>query len=185
LQAAEGAEEQDNVVLEVCAEILSCLARKAKRWSKTNLGETTFIHDQLTDILDCTFGSLNADLFHYEIQDKWMSKASLKPDYLLSMNTCQSKPLDLYVMEAKTPEAHKGDMDFVKMSIMLKHMLDKIVLHGCHVFQYTMTLLFNGIYLMKEVSIGSLPSSPQEIDCLVPRYLKIMDITLLIVLNTI
>ncbi|KAI8340991.1 hypothetical protein EDC96DRAFT_547728 [Choanephora cucurbitarum] len=96
-------------------------------------------------------------------------------------------------MEAKTPEAHKGGMDFVKMSIMLKHMLDEMVLRGCHVsdaavygsilhdnhvFQYTMTLPFNGIYLMKEVSVGSLPSSPQEIDCLVrlvPRYLRIMD----------
>ncbi|KAI8368941.1 hypothetical protein BD560DRAFT_398147 [Blakeslea trispora] len=121
-----------------------------------------------------------------------MSKASLKPDYLLSINTCQSKPIDLYAMEAKTPEARKGDMDFVKMSIMLKHMLDEMVLRGCHVsdaavygsilhgnhvFQYTMTLPFNGIYLMKEVSVGSLPSSPQEIDCLVrlvPRCLKIM-----------
>ncbi|KAI8340992.1 hypothetical protein EDC96DRAFT_522800 [Choanephora cucurbitarum] len=83
------AEEQDDDALEVYAEVLSRLAGKAKRWSKTNLGETTFIHDRLTDILDCTFGSLNADLFHYEMQDKWMSKASLKPDYLLSIGGAQ------------------------------------------------------------------------------------------------
>ncbi|KAI8327265.1 hypothetical protein EDC96DRAFT_549748 [Choanephora cucurbitarum] len=162
------AEEQDNAALEVYAGILSCLARKAKRWPKTNLGETTFIHDRLVDILDCSFGSMNAYLFHYEM------------------------PLDLYVMETKTPEAHKGDIDFVKMSIMLKHMLDEMVLrdchvsdaaaygsvlHGNHVFQYAMILPFNGIYLMKEISIGSFSSSPQEIDYLVrlvPRYLKIM-----------
>ncbi|KAI8364098.1 hypothetical protein BD560DRAFT_175643 [Blakeslea trispora] len=171
----------------------SLRARKAKRWGKTKLAETTFIHDRLSDILDCTFGSLDADLFHYNMQDKPMSSSSFEPDYLLSLNTCNSESIDLYVMEAKAPEAHKGDMDFVKISVMMKQMMDELIsrglsvddavvfgtiLHGNQIYQYEMTLPYSGIYLMKEVSVSVLPSAVNDIRLfvdLVPRYLKIMD----------
>ena len=121
-----------------------------------------------------------------------MSSGSFEPDYLLSLKTCSSELIDLYVMEAKAPEAHKGDMDFIKISIMMKQMVDELVsrgfsvddavafgtiLHGNQIYQYEMTLPYSGIYLLKEVSVGVMPSAVSDIRLfvnMVPRYLKIM-----------
>ena len=94
-------------------------------------------------------------------------------------------------MEAKVPEAHKGDVDFVKTSIMLKYMLDELIsrgcspeeamvfgtlLHGNQIFQYQMSLRHSGIYMMQEVFVGFLPTSSKEIDRLVSLVPMMMDI---------
>ncbi|OBZ81887.1 hypothetical protein A0J61_10064 [Choanephora cucurbitarum] len=185
------AREKEDEELAIYASILSHISKKVMRWSSDKLGETTFIHNKLTDVLDCVFGSLNAAMFHYEMQDKFLSNICLKPDYLLTLRTSDGENLELYTMEAKVPEAHKGDVDFVKTSIMLKYMLDELISRGCspeeamvfgtllrgnQIFQYQMSLRHSGIYMMQEVFVGFLPTSSKEIDRLVSLVPMMMDI---------
>ncbi|KAI8383007.1 hypothetical protein BD560DRAFT_431579 [Blakeslea trispora] len=60
-----------------------------------------------------------------------MSSCSLKPDYLVSLLLLEDEQLDTYSVEAKSPEANKGDMDFVKVGNSMKMMLDELASYSC------------------------------------------------------
>ncbi|KAI8366574.1 hypothetical protein BD560DRAFT_436110 [Blakeslea trispora] len=105
----------------------------------------------------------------------------------------EMKKKSLVVSDSKTPEAHEGDLDFVKTSVMMKQMVDELVsrslpindaivfgilLYGNQVHRYEMGLPYKGIYLMKEVDVVVQPLCAQDADCLaalVPRYIKLID----------
>ena len=91
-----------------------------------------------------------------------MNGYAVKPDYLVSLFSGSGEELNIYSMEAKTPEANKGDLDFVKLANTMKVMVDELVSRGCplpkaHSFgtllhgdtmiSYEMSLENEGIYI--------------------------------------
>ncbi|KAI8387459.1 hypothetical protein BD560DRAFT_443324 [Blakeslea trispora] len=120
-----------------------------------------------------------------------MSNCCLKPDYLLSINTCDGERLELFIMKAKVSEAYKGDVKFVKTSIVRKSILNELVsrgldveeavvynalLHGNQVYQYQMSLRHSGIYVMQEKSTAVLLTSVNEIDRLVNLIHELIEV---------
>ena len=85
-------------------------------------------------------------------------------------------------MEAKTPEANKGNKDFIKLANNMKVMVDELfsrgcpleaacsygtLIHGHRIMNYKLALHKNGIYLLREMSVGRLPEEYDDMSSLV------------------
>ncbi|KAI8064841.1 uncharacterized protein B0P05DRAFT_640028 [Gilbertella persicaria] len=94
----------------------------------------------------------------------------------------RGEKLNIYQMEAKTPEANKGNLDFVKLANNMKVMVDELVFRGCpleaacsygtlihghQIMNYKMRLYKDGVYLFREISVGHLPEAYNYINLLV------------------
>ncbi|KAI8326878.1 hypothetical protein EDC96DRAFT_581153 [Choanephora cucurbitarum] len=172
------------------ARILFNLLPSVGQWSKTELGETSFIDAKFNALALGLFGRLDASLYNCTRQA--MQKSVQKPDFCLSINTSSGECLEIYQMEAKTPNANKGNVDFLKLANNMKAMVDEMVSRGCPVedaksfgtllhgdtaIYYQMQLIHDGMYIMKEVGLISLPQAAsgfglmvQNIQCLL--YIK-------------
>ncbi|OBZ80990.1 hypothetical protein A0J61_10959 [Choanephora cucurbitarum] len=151
-----------------------------------------FISFFFSPIANHTFGSFHADMLKIDMQDKHMSSCSMKPDYLVSLLSDEGEQLDLFCMEAKTPEANKGDVDFIKLANSMKLMVDELVsrgcplvsavsfgslLHGATMITYEMRLAHKATYLMKEISMLPMPCSFEHLGLLLPMISSIMYIS--------
>ena len=124
-----------------------------------------------------------------------MQKSFQKPEFCLSINTSSGECIELYQMEAKTPNANKGNVDFLKLGNNMKTMVDEMVSRGCPVedaksfgtlihgdtaVYYQIRLIHDGMYVMKEIDFISLPHTAsgfglmvQNIQCLL--YIKVSE----------
>ncbi|KAI8384089.1 hypothetical protein BD560DRAFT_486886 [Blakeslea trispora] len=165
------------------------------QWCKEGLGETLFIESHFTPMVASTLCKLDQNVFCYDKyafafrQDKQANCNVLKPDFTLSVCTAKGEKLDIYQMEAKTPEANKGNKDFIKLANNMKVMVDELVSRGCpleaacsygtlihgnRIMNYKLALYKDGIYLLREMSVGRLPEAYDDISSLVKNMQTMM-----------
>ncbi|KAI8330152.1 hypothetical protein EDC96DRAFT_549011 [Choanephora cucurbitarum] len=185
------ASEADDDVLVTYSRVLNEVVASHKRWCLEEMAETMFISLFFSPIARNTFERLNANVFKVDMQDKHMNGYAVKPDYLVSLFSGSGEELNIYSMEAKTPEANKGDLDFVKLANTMKVMVDELVSRGCplpkaHSFgtllhgdtmiSYEMSLENEGIYIMKELNAVQMPCLIGDLSLLLPMINDMINI---------
>ncbi|KAI8330153.1 hypothetical protein EDC96DRAFT_579970 [Choanephora cucurbitarum] len=178
-------------VLVTYSRVLNEVVASHKRWCLEEMAETMFISLFFSPIARNTFERLNANVFKVDMQDKHMNGYAVKPDYLVSLFSGSGEELNIYSMEAKTPEANKGDLDFVKLANTMKVMVDELVSRGCplpkaHSFgtllhgdtmiSYEMSLENEGIYIMKELNAVQMPCLIGDLSLLLPMINDMINI---------
>ncbi|KAI8327423.1 hypothetical protein EDC96DRAFT_531915 [Choanephora cucurbitarum] len=185
------ASETDDDILATYARIINEVVANHKRWCHKEMALTMFISLFFSPIVRNTFERLNANVFKIDMQDKHMNGHAVKPDYLVSLFSGSGEELNIYSMEAKTPEANKGDLDFIKLANTMKVMVDELVscgcplphahsfgtlLHGDTMISYEMSLENEGIYIMKELNAVQMPCLIGDLSLLLPMINDIVHV---------